>query len=226
MRRLRASSGAGVSEATWATGGNRVVPTTHAERGGIVLVAVGFVEAREGRMRAMGAESVGPAVVHLATLNSDVTRRSGRQRSWWSNSSSSRGRCAGRSGWGRGADCVVPAMIAGVAGGEAANSLLVAKNEVCFLKIANVQSVRGRRQNFSVNVVRRPVFSIISKVSVMVVISARGTSPNAATRWMFAIFAQRSSIRWVCRSSTVRIRRSNLFLTFRASRYRIPCEDD
>jgi hypothetical protein len=85
-------------------------------------------------------------------------------------------------------------MIAGVAGGEVANSLLVVENDVCFLKIATVQSVRGRRRNFSVNVVRRPVFSIIAKVRVMVVISARGTSPNAATRWMFAIFAQRSSM--------------------------------
>ncbi len=130
--RLPASSGAGVGEATWAAGGNRVVPTTHAKSDGIVLVAVGFVEAREGHMSAMWAETVGPAVVHLATLDGDVTPRSGRQCSWRSNSCGSHNRSAGRCVWERGADGVVSAMIAGVAGGEAANPLLVAENKVCF----------------------------------------------------------------------------------------------
>ena len=151
-------------------------------------MAVGFVEARAGHMSSMGAESVGPAVVvHLATLDGDVALRSRRQRSWWSNCSGSPGRCAGRYSWGRGADCAVSAMVAGFAGCEAAKSLLVDENESA-LKTAIVDSVRGRRQNYSVVVARRPVFSIIANVSVVMVILARGTSPNAATRWMFAIF--------------------------------------
>ena len=43
-------------------------------------------------------------------------------------------------------------------------------------------------------VVRRPAFPIIANVSVMMVMSAIGTLPNVAMRWILTIFAQRSSM--------------------------------
>ena len=164
MRRLPASSGcasSGHSKATWAAGGDCVVPTANGEGGGIVLVAEDFVGAREGRMVAMWAEN-------LATLNCNMTRSSRRQRSnRWGNSSGSHCRSAGRHVWRWGADNVLCAMMAGAAGGEAANPLLVAENKVCF-KHCKRPFGEGRRQKCSVLVVaKRPVFSIITNVRVM-----------------------------------------------------------
>ncbi len=43
-------------------------------------------------------------------------------------------------------------------------------------------------------VAKSPVFSIIAKVSVMIVMSGMGTKPKAATRWILTILAQRSSM--------------------------------
>ncbi len=45
-------------------------------------------------------------------------------------------------------------------------------------------------------VANKPVFSIIAKVRVMIVISGMGTLLRMATRWMLDNFAQRCSMGW------------------------------
>ena len=60
-------------------GGDCGVATLHLEGGGIIFVTLGFVEAGGGGVIAVLAEAMHPAIIHIATLNSDVLRRS-----WWS----------------------------------------------------------------------------------------------------------------------------------------------
>ena len=75
--RFPASSGGGQTTST--ASGNRIVSATHAEGGGVIFMPLGFVETSGGGMISVRAQSMGPAVVHVAAVDSDNVGNRGRR---------------------------------------------------------------------------------------------------------------------------------------------------
>ncbi|KAI2509558.1 hypothetical protein MHU86_4819 [Fragilaria crotonensis] len=159
----------------WATGRDGVVASAHAEGGCIVTVPFRFVKTRDGRMVALGTESMCPAIKHFPPFNGDMTCRS--RWCWgWSDGSSSDGWGSGSCGGGRN-DGIVSAVEPGIASGEAANAFLVPEDEIS-LKRSNSPFGDGTETEFFCRRGQEASFSIIAKVSVMIVMSAIGTAPK------------------------------------------------
>jgi hypothetical protein len=114
---------------TRAPGGDTsVVAALHSEGCGIILVPFGFVKARNGSVVAVRAETMGPAVEHLAALHGDMPSCSRGCSSW--GCSRGDGSSASRTSAGcRSAESIVGAVKPSIASGEAPNAFFVAEDE-------------------------------------------------------------------------------------------------
>lgn len=103
------------------TGRDGVVATFHFEGGRIIFMTLGFVVTSGGGVIAVLAQAMCPAIVHLATLDSDVSCRS------WRSRGDGGCRRSGRRRWRRHSSCLVCAVEACKAGSELTNAFLVTK---------------------------------------------------------------------------------------------------